>query len=173
MQHPAHSTCTVNIVCVAACQHRRKEIPHSGGDGKTHDARRRGGATSGRGRVKEKSFSAGKRKLQVASLRLISVSRPTRGMEEEQGRRPQMAAKVLREWTHLLSGDRGAALVQRLQDRIGGDFPEKCEGDSGVDDGRNFYEHLTGGQNYGSRAQSFNGMYFSRVLNSCLPQVGS
>ena len=77
-----------------------------------------------------------------------------------------MAAKVLREWTHLLSGDRGAALVQRLQDRIGGDVPDECKDDSGVDFGSNFYEHLTGGQNYGSRAQSFNGMYFSRVLNS-------
>ena len=86
---------------------------------------------------------------------------------EEQGRRPQMAAKVLREWTHLLSGDRGAALVQRLQDRIGGDLRDECEEeDSGVDDGRNFYEDLTGGQNYGSRAQTLSGMYFSRVLNS-------
>ena len=82
-----------------------------------------------------------------------------------------MAAKVLREWTHLLSGDRGAALVQRLQDRIGGDFPEKCDGDPGVDDGRNFYEDLAGGQNYGFRAQIV--MYFSRVLNSRLLKVGS
>ena len=77
-----------------------------------------------------------------------------------------MAAKVLREWTHLLSGDRGAALVQRLQDRIGGDFPDECKEDAGVDDGRNFYEHLTGGLNYGSRTETFSGMYFSRVLNS-------
>ena len=55
------------------------------------------------------------------------------------------AAKVLLEWTHLLSGDRGAAVVQRLQDRLGGDSLDQ-DADSDGDDGRNFYEDLTGGQ---------------------------
>ena len=55
-----------------------------------------------------------------------------------------MAAKVLREWTHLLSGDRGASVVQRLQDGLGGDFLDEDE-DS---DGRNFYEDMTGGLNF-------------------------
>ena len=59
------------------------------------------------------------------------------------------AAKVLREWTHLLSGDGGAAIVQRMQDRlVGGDFLDEDEDSD--DDGRNFYEDLTGRQqNYG------------------------
>ena len=58
------------------------------------------------------------------------------------------AAAVLREWTRLLSGDRGASVVQRLQDGLqgggGGEFL-----DGGDDDGSNFYEHLTGEPNYG------------------------
>ena len=78
------------------------------------------------------------------------------------------AAKVLREWTHLLSGDGGAAIVQRMQDRlVGGDFLDEDEDSD--DDGRNFYEGLTGGQqNYGffSRPST---TYLAWSLNS---QVG-
>ena len=51
---------------------------------------------------------------------------------------------MLREWTHLLSGDRGAAVVQRLQDTHGWDFLDEDD----ESDGRNFYEDMTGGQNF-------------------------
>ena len=70
------------------------------------------------------------------------------GHPRGEGERPaMMAAKVLREWTLLLSGDRGAAVVQRLQDRLGGDFFLGHDADSEDDDGRNFYEDVTGGLN--------------------------
>ena len=141
-QHPTHSTCTVNIVCAwqRASTDGKKSRTQTESDGRTMRAPQRCAERAQSGLRRNHSL----RESESSKSRLsVAVSRPTRGMEE-QGR-PHMAAKVLREWTHLLSGDRGAALVQRLQDRIGGDLPEE---DSGVDDvGRNFYEDLTGGQN--------------------------
>ena len=58
------------------------------------------------------------------------------------------APAVLREWTRLLSGDRGASVVQQLQDGLQG-RGESLDGggDDGDEDGRNFYEPLTGDPN--------------------------